>query len=336
MKDPQHELLVDIRKQIVLHDVSTVSELSKITHVSFPTVKKMIDDMIEYGEVIEHGQHAPKGGRPAKSYRYNPTFRHCLTLYIEANEIHYRLIDCQNQIAEEGVSFVTGTHLETLGTLVDAFGQHTIKLGALSVGVAAAVDRGRIVFAPEYPSLAHLDLKNWLMDRTGLPVVIENDMNAAVYGFSKRDETSTHQSIVYLGLGKNGPGAGILVDGHVVRGQSGFSGEVSFLPLYDHASFYDRIKNKPYGPNVLKEEEIDAMGRLVATFAATLNPHAFIFSDVDLVLEDLPPINRACERYLPSRHIPVLHIGEWEEDYFSGLARLGIELMLETIQRGGV
>ncbi|MFN3631938.1 ROK family protein [Exiguobacterium profundum] len=336
MKDPQHELLVDIRKQIVLHNVSTISELSKVTHVSFPTVKKIIDDMIEHGEVIEHGQHASNGGRPAKSYGYNPTFRHCLTLYIEASEIHYRLIDCQNQIAEEGVTLVKGTHLETLGTLVDAFDEHITNVDAISVGVAAAVDTGRIVFAPEYPSLAHLDLKNWLMDRTGLPVVIENDMNAAVFGFSKRDETTTHQSIVYLGLGKNGPGAGILLDGHVARGQSGFSGEVSFLPLYDDASFYDRIKNKPYGPHLLKKEEIDALGRLVATFAATLNPHTFIFSDVDLVLDDLSHISRACERYLPSRHIPRLQIGEWEEDYFFGLARLGIELMLETIPRGDV
>lgn len=336
MKDPQHELLVDIRKQIALHNVSTISELSKATHVSFPTVKKMIDDMIEHGEVIEHGQLAPKGGRPAKSYKYNPRFRCCLTLYIEASEIYYRLIDCQTQNVEEGVILVSGTHLETLGKLVDTFDEHTIKIGAISVGVAAAVDTGRIVFAPEYPSLAHLDLKNWLMERTGLPVVIENDMNAAVYGFSIRDDTTTHQSIVYLGLGKNGPGAGILIDGHVARGQSGFSGEVSFLPLYDDATFFDRIKNKPYGPHVLKKEEIDALGRLVATFAATLNPHTFIFSDVDLITDDLSHIDRACERYLPSRHLPRLRIGEWEEDYFSGLARLGIELMLETIPRGDV
>lgn len=242
MKDPQHELLVDIRKQIALHNVSTISELSKGTHVSFPTVKKVIDDMIEHGEVIEHGQLAPKGGRPAKSYKYNPTFRCFLTLNIEASEIHYRLIDCQAQNVEEGVTLVSGTHLETLGKLVDTFDEHTIKIGAISVGIAAAVDTGRIVFAPEYPSLAHLDLKNWLMERTGLPVVIENDTNAAVYGFSIRDETTTHQSIVYLGLGKNGPGAGILLDGHVARGQSGFSGEVSFLPLYDDATFFDRIK----------------------------------------------------------------------------------------------
>ncbi len=139
-------------------------------------------------------------------------------------------------------------------------------------------------------------------------------MNAAVYGFSKRDETTTDQSVVYLGLGKNGPGAGILLDGHVARGQFGFRGEVSFLPLYYNASFYDRIKNKPYGPHLLRKEEIDALERLVATIAATLlNPHSFIFS---LVLDDLSHISRACEGYLPSCHIPRLLIGEWEEDYF--------------------
>lgn len=336
MKHPQHDLIVEIRKQLVLHNVATISELSKVTHVSFPTVKKIIDDLMEHGEVLEHGQNVPKGGRPAKSYAYNPTFRQCLTLYVEASEIHYRLIDCQHQLVEEGVSPVSGNHLESLGDLVDSFVKQSETIGAISIGVAAAVDSGRIVFAPEYPSFAHLDLKNWLMDRTGHPVVIENDMNAAVFGFSSRDDAPFRQSIVYVGLGKNGPGAGILLDGHVARGQSGFSGEISFLPLYDDSSFYDRIRNKSYGPILLKEEEIDALGRLVATFSATLNPHMLIFSDIDLLPEDVPRINHACERYVPSRHMPTLRIGQWEEDYFSGLARLGIELTLETIERGDI
>ncbi|WP_233546730.1 ROK family protein [Exiguobacterium sp. AM39-5BH] len=98
----------------------------------------------------------------------------------------------------------------------------------MSIGLAAAVADGTVIFAPDYPTFAHLDLRRWVESRTARPAVIENDMNAAVYGYGHTHELAGDQSIVYVYLGKNGPGAGILINGQLIRGKTGFSGEISF------------------------------------------------------------------------------------------------------------
>lgn len=52
-----------------------------------------------------------------------------------------------------------------------------------------------------------------------IPVVIENDMNAAVLGYHDSRSTMENKSLIYLYSGHNGPGAGIMVNGVVVRGK---------------------------------------------------------------------------------------------------------------------
>ncbi|MFY9857211.1 MAG: ROK family protein [Exiguobacterium chiriqhucha] len=325
-------LTVAVRRQLVLNGRSTVAAISEATRLSFPTVKKQLEQLMQAGEVFEHGFEDSRGGRPAKRYIYNERFTHGLTLYVEKTVVRYRLIDCKGATIDDGTQMILdGDHLGALGAVLDRQLDQTSDVSAISVGVAAAVADGTVIFAPDYPTFAHLDLKHWVESRTARPAVIENDMNAAVYGYGHTHELTGDQSIVYIYLGKNGPGAGILINGQLIRGKTGFSGEISFLPLYDDSTFHDRIASERSAPAPLSDAALDALGRLVATFTATLNPHAIIFSDVDLVDTELEGIRHACQRHIPAAHTPDLLIGIWEEDYFAGLARRCVGLILESI-----
>ncbi|MCT4776442.1 MULTISPECIES: ROK family transcriptional regulator [Exiguobacterium] len=334
MEHTTTDLTIAVRRQLVLSNLSTVASISEATRLSFPTVKKQLEQLIQAGEVFEHGFEDSRGGRPAKRYVYNEQFTHGLTLYVEKTVIRYRLIDCTGKTIDDGTQLILDAdHLGALGAVLDRQLDQTSDVSAISLGVAAAVADGTIILAPEYPTFAHLDLKRWVESRTDRPAVIENDMNAAVYGYGHTHELSGDQSIVYIYLGKNGPGAGILINGQLIRGKTGFSGEISFLPLYDDSTFLDRITSERSAPTPapLSDAALDALGRLVATFTATLNPHAIIFSDVDLVDAELEGIRHACQRHIPAAHTPDLLIGIWEEDYFAGLARRCVGLILESI-----
>lgn len=323
-------LTVAVRRQLVLGGHSTIAAIAEATRLSFPTVKKQVEQLMEAGEVFEQGFEDSRGGRPAKRYIYNERFRHGLTLYVERSVVRYRLIDSIGTTLDDGTqAILDGDHLGALGSVLDRQLDRTPDVSVISIGVAAAVADGTVIFAPDYPTFAHLDLKRWVESRTDRPAVIENDMNAAVYGYGHTHELADDQSIVYIYLGKNGPGAGILINGRLIRGKTGFSGEISFLPLYDDATFHDRMESERSAP--LSDLAFDALGRLVATFTATLNPNAIIFSDVDLIDVELEGIRNACQRHIAVAHIPDLLIGTWEEDYFAGLARRGVGLMLESI-----
>lgn len=332
MNRPSTSLTIAIRRQLVLSGHSTIAAISEATRVSFPTVKKQLEQLIEAGEVCEQGFEDSSGGRPAKRYVYNSHFTHGLTLYVEKTFIRYRVIDCLGTTIDEGTQVILKEdHLGTLGMVLDRQLNQTPNVNAMSIGLAAAVADGTVIFAPDYPTFAHLDLRRWVESRTARPAVIENDMNAAVYGYGHTHELAGDQSIVYVYLGKNGPGAGILINGQLIRGKTGFSGEISFLPLYDDATLHDRMASERSTPAPLSDAALDALSRLVATFTATLNPHAIIFSDVDFVDPDLERIRRLCQRYILAAHTPDLLIGIWEEDYFAGLTRRCVGLLLESI-----
>ncbi|OLT14777.1 glucokinase [Serinicoccus sp. CUA-874] len=102
-----------------------------------------------------------------------------------------------------------------------------------AVGVACAgfIDRGGdvVVFAP---NLAWRDepLRSRLEEATGLPVVLENDANAAAWGEFRFGAARDVEEMVLITLG-TGVGGGIVVDGELVRGSHGMGAEVGHMRM---------------------------------------------------------------------------------------------------------
>ncbi|WP_298885392.1 ROK family glucokinase [uncultured Serinicoccus sp.] len=102
-----------------------------------------------------------------------------------------------------------------------------------AVGVACAgfIDRSGdlVVFAP---NLAWRDepLRERLEQATGLPVVLENDANAAAWGEFRFGAARDAEEMVLITLG-TGVGGGIVVDGELVRGTHGMAAEVGHMRM---------------------------------------------------------------------------------------------------------
>jgi hypothetical protein len=156
-------------------------------------------------------------------------------------------------------------------------------------------------------------------------------MNAAVLGFHNNRGIKDKQSLVYLYSGQNGPGAGIMVNGDVVRGSTFFSGEVSFVPQYDERNFGQALENRRGLKNLIISEdyEIDAISRLIASFVAIINPHIIIFCHDEVEKVILDQIRVTCSNYVPSDHLPVLMTSDWKQDYLFGLQSLCLKLMID-------
>ncbi|WP_214843008.1 ROK family protein [Exiguobacterium sp. s150] len=330
MKGKATPLSVAIRRQLVFHDHHTVAEISEAIGHSFPTVKKHLELMRAAGEVNEQGLTPSTGGRPATRYVFNPSAANGLCAYIEQDVIAYRRIDAIGTTLDKGrMAIRHGNHLQTLfDLLASQLASHSIQ--AVTIGVAAAVADGEIIYAPDYPTLSNVALTTLLESTFDVPVVVENDMNAAVYGYGRSVPTYADETIVYVYLGKNGPGSGILLNGRLIRGKTNFTGEISFLPFYAHHTFYDRIRNHQRG-TPLTDQACDALARLITTFTATLNPHTIVFSDIDVTEEDIRRVRKRSERYIAATHLPDLTRGLWEEHYFQGLITFCVETLLETI-----
>ncbi|MFC1406513.1 MULTISPECIES: ROK family transcriptional regulator [Streptacidiphilus] len=72
-----------------------------------------------------------------------------------------------------------------------------------------------------------------LAERLGVPVVIENDANLGALGEAHAGAGRGHRCQVYLKLGERSVGAGLVLDGALYRGTSGFAGEIAHIHADD-------------------------------------------------------------------------------------------------------
>ncbi|GAB6897751.1 ROK family protein [Kineosporia succinea] len=102
----------------------------------------------------------------------------------------------------------------------------------VGIGIPGLVDaeRGRITHAVNLGvGTGGLDLADRLGARLDLPVVVENDVNAAALGAAEHLRLG-HVDMAYLSIG-TGIAAGIVLDGELRRGPHGAAGEIGHVPL---------------------------------------------------------------------------------------------------------
>ncbi|AXH95590.1 ROK family glucokinase [Ornithinimicrobium avium] len=105
--------------------------------------------------------------------------------------------------------------------------------GTAGVGIGAAgfvaADRGTVVFAPHL-SWRDEPLREKLSGRLGLPVVVENDANAAAWAEHRFGAARGESHLVMVTLG-TGIGGAMLVDGRLQRGRHGLAGEFGHMTV---------------------------------------------------------------------------------------------------------
>jgi glucokinase len=106
-------------------------------------------------------------------------------------------------------------------------------LAAIGIGVPAVVDAAEGVIGDEahnVPELAGLPLARLLSERFGLPVFVDNDVNALALAEWRFGAGRGARSLVVLAAG-TGFGSGIVLDGKLVRGAHGFAAELGHVPV---------------------------------------------------------------------------------------------------------
>lgn len=98
----------------------------------------------------------------------------------------------------------------------------------VGLGVAGLIDRrqGRVLVSPNLPGIQDMDLVGGIRQRFNLPVIIENDANAAAFGELVSGAGKGMSNFVLFTLG-TGIGGGIIYDGNIL----GVSAEIGHMSI---------------------------------------------------------------------------------------------------------
>jgi glucokinase len=135
------------------------------------------------------------------------------------------LTTARKDTPRQGGSALTQTIADVAKELL---AQHSVS----SVGVSAAgfvsSDRKTMLAAPNIADWNGVDLDGQLTKLIGLPVVIENDANAAAWGEAKFGAGKNQDHMMMLTVG-TGIGGGIVVNGALYRGAYGIAAEFGHM-----------------------------------------------------------------------------------------------------------
>lgn len=105
------------------------------------------------------------------------------------------------------------------------------EVDAVGIGAPGYVDdkRATVLFTPNL-TWRHEALKDKVEQRIDIPVVIENDANAAAWGEYKFGVGTGHEDVVCVTIG-TGLGGGVIIGGRLHRGRFGVAGEFGHIRM---------------------------------------------------------------------------------------------------------
>ncbi|MHA7967572.1 ROK family protein [Paenibacillus sp. CAU 1782] len=250
-------------------ETATKPQLAELTKLSVVTINSLVKELNEYGEIIEDEIAPSSGGRPALTYRYNYDYSHALVMYIKEKQGQVLLsatvvnLDDRILLKEEHLmpEFDSPRFYEAIGRILE---QHP-SVKVIGVGIPGQTVNGEIIVSSR-PELTGYRMVEELQGQFGLPVMVENDINAAISGYCSGYDLDDDECVIGIYFPHNHPpGMGIYLDGKIVKGKNGMAGEVKFLP--GSPDWYQQLGDAEFG---------DAACHMIHSINVMLAPHKIV------------------------------------------------------------
>lgn len=136
--------------------------------------------------------------------------------------------------------------LERLLEVIRSFVQNLLKHNGVELsqieGVGAALpsyidyEKGYVLETSNIMALSNAPVRDLLQDRLGVPVILENDANAAAIAEHTMGAGMGYDNMIYAALA-TGIGGGLILNGKLYRGMHGMAGEIGHMLVSDSTGY---------------------------------------------------------------------------------------------------
>ena len=234
-----------LKKKIITHYIyngsSTITDLAKELDLSVPTVTKFISEMCEEGYINDYGKLETSGGRYPSLYGLNPESGYFIGVDIKKFAINIGLINFKGDMVELKMNIPfksenTSEALEELCKLILQFIKKVDidndKILNININVSGRVNPESGYSFSQF-NFEERPLAEVLTEKIGFRVTIDNDTRAMTYGEYMKGCVKGEKDIIFVNVSW-GLGIGIIIDGKIYTGKSGFSGEFGHVNVFDN------------------------------------------------------------------------------------------------------
>ncbi len=213
-------------------------ELSKYLNTSSPTVQALLNELIGEELVLELGTGNSNGGRRPLLFGINPNSRFVVAIDMGRHATKIGVFNLINQqvsdikkipITLSKTDDVTEQIYEYTTEIIKATSIDDKKILAVGIDFPGLVD-ARKGINYTYFNFEHTTIKETLEKKFNKPVFIENDAKVMALGEYRFGPEKDSNSILSINIDW-GVGLGMILNGEIYRGNSGFSGEFGHIPV---------------------------------------------------------------------------------------------------------
>lgn len=219
----------------------TITEIAKELNISVPKATDLVSSMVEENILKDEGKQDSTGGRRANAFGLMANAGYFLGIDIKLHHVNFGLMDLKKGMVtlEEKVPYRLMNTEDALLELfqliqhfLDQHQQYKKNLIAIGLNIPGRINP-RTGHNYNHFNFREEPLSEIIYEKFGIPTTIENDSKAMVLGEFFHADASNEKNAILINL-DYGIGMGILIDGKIYHGKSGFSGELGHIPLFDN------------------------------------------------------------------------------------------------------
>lgn len=290
------ELIKNINKANVLDVIKKMQpvsriDISKVLKISKSTVSVIVDELIQEGLVFENGYgRSSSAGRKPIQLTFNPDSRYVVGVNIESSNTIGILTNLEGKILRK-IKKNTGKMSQAFETVVSIINEIIAEQdNIVGIGIGAPgitnIESGVV----NAPGLKWFDfnLRDKICEIFNYYICVDNSVNYAALGERWIGSCREVQNFVLITIG-NGIGAGIYVNGKLVRGNSYTAGEVGYMATGE--GVFERVYSyEDYG---FFESKASLAG-LIKLANEKSKGNLYSFESIDDVINGFKSKNKIC------------------------------------------
>ena len=217
----------------------TLAHLTRILHSSVPSVTSLVEELITNRWVMPIGTAVGSNGRRPVLFGLNTKHNYVAVLDVSTHDTKILFMNPQRDVIFRGdydlrladnPAFLSSLMQNYAHALTDS-GLTADDLIAVGVSMPGLIDARRELNLT-YKNLSQpgVSLTQWFSEQMGKPVYLINDTKATVLGESRFGGGKGKKQVLAINIDW-GVGLGIVVNGEVFQGASGFAGELGHIQV---------------------------------------------------------------------------------------------------------
>ena len=208
--------------------------IAKESGLTTSAVAEITKSLLQEGLILEGETLESTGGRPSKNLLLNKRARYAIGCDFDNNQVTTVMLDFTGQVVRQERRDYPITSPESIleaiydgiTKIIAACHLEISQILGIGISVPGLVNSqtGDVYFLTHY-NMENVALHAYIQERTGLPVYVLNDANAAALAEYSTGAGQQCKNMICV-ICRRGIGAGIILEGQLYQGTNGVAGEI--------------------------------------------------------------------------------------------------------------